>query len=88
MMPTSKHILERVKQVVIDFSEIPSELQQLTSDEDLFKLGMSSRSSVSLMMGLESEFDIEFPDEMLRKEIFQSVETIGQAIESLSTAKI
>jgi len=87
-VPTSKHILERVKQVVIDYSEIPSELNQLTFNEDLFKLGMSSRSSVSLMMGLESEFDIEFPDEMLRKEIFQSVETIGKAIESLSTAKI
>ncbi len=77
-------IYERVKQVIIEFSEIKSDLSKLSQHDNLFNLGMSSRASVSLMIGLESEFDIEFPDEMLRKEVFESIETIGKAIETLS----
>jgi len=81
------NVLERIKQVIIEFSEIQSDLSRLTLDDNLFNLGMSSRASVNLMMGLESEFDIEFPDEMMRKEIFESIGSIGQAVNNLILIK-
>lgn len=77
------NIVDRVKKVIINYSEISQDLSQLKEDESLFVKGMSSRASVAVMIGLESEFDIEFPDEMLRKEVFESVHSISKAIASL-----
>jgi acyl carrier protein len=44
---------------------------------------MTSRASVSVMLALEGEFDIEFPDPMLRRDVFQSIEAIGAAVDLL-----
>ena len=35
------------------------------------------------MLALEEEFDIEFPDEVLKKSTFESVHNIAQVIEGL-----
>jgi acyl carrier protein len=35
------------------------------------------------MLALEDAFDIEFPDEVLKKSTFESVRNIAQVIESL-----
>ena len=79
---TMEQIKERVRKTVTELTEIDQD-KLLKDDDDLFFNGMSSRASVALMLGLESEFDIEFPDEMLRKEVFESVHSISKAIESL-----
>ncbi|MND09072.1 Aminoacyl carrier protein [compost metagenome] len=50
---------------------------------DLYEAGMTSRASVSVMLALESEFGIEFPDSMLRRDVFESIETIGAAVRQL-----
>lgn len=52
-------------------------------DDDLFAAGMSSRATVGVMLGLESEFDIEFPDAMLRRDVFESIRAIGDALEAI-----
>jgi acyl carrier protein len=38
------------------------------------------------MLGLESEFDVEFPDAMLKRSVFQSVSAIRAALEKLHVA--
>jgi len=73
----------RIRQVVADQAHLavdPSALDDLT---DLFEAGMTSHASVNLMLGLEEEFDIEFPESMLRKSTFSSVSTIETAIAEL-----
>lgn len=77
-------IVERVKKVVVKHAEIGQDLDSLKEDESLFVKGMSSRASVAVMIGLEAEFDVEFPDEMLRREVFESVHSISSAISSLT----
>jgi acyl carrier protein len=77
------NIVERVKNVIIKYAEIPEDITSLDENESLFVKGMSSRASVAVMIGLESEFDIEFPDEMLRREVFESTYSISKAVESL-----
>ena len=73
----------RVKQVIVSYAELGDNATNLKVDDDLFALGMSSRASVGVMLGLESEFDIEFPDAMLRKDVFMTIGAISQAIESI-----
>lgn len=50
---------------------------------DLYELGLSSHASVNVMLALEDEFDIEFPDEALKKSTFASILNIEQVIGSL-----
>jgi acyl carrier protein len=50
---------------------------------DLYKLGLTSHASVDVMLALEEAFDIEFPDEVLKKSTFESVHNIAQVITGL-----
>ena len=45
---------------------------------DLFQAGMSSHASVNVMLALEDAFDIEFPDNMLKRRVFESVAAIAR----------
>ena len=78
-------IVLRVKQVLNDYAELSTNAAQLQEDDDLFSSGMSSRATVGVMLGLESEFDVEFPDNMLRRDVFESIRSISGAVESLLT---
>jgi acyl carrier protein len=55
----------------------------LDGGDDLFAAGMTSHASVSVMLALEETFDIEFPERMLRRQTFESVGAIADALLSL-----
>ncbi|MDX1914852.1 MAG: acyl carrier protein [Methylophilus sp.] len=76
-------IYTRIKDVLASHAELNQAADSLSEDDDLFAAGMSSRATVGVMLGLESEFDIEFPDAMLRREVFESVRSIANALETL-----
>jgi acyl carrier protein len=46
---------------------------------------MTSHASVNVMLALEDAFDVEFPDEMLRRSVFESISAIGAAVATLKT---
>ena len=50
---------------------------------DLFRAGMSSHASVNVMLALEDAFDIEFPDSMLKRSVFESMAGIDAAVQEL-----
>ena len=39
---------------------------------------MSSHASVNVMLALEDAFDIEFPDRMLKRSVFESIAGIAR----------
>jgi acyl carrier protein len=51
---------------------------------DLYDLGLTSHASVNVMLALEDEFDVEFPDETLKKSTFASIDNIEQVVASLT----
>ena len=55
----------------------------LADDGDLYQAGMTSHASVNLMLALENEFDVEFPDRMLKRSVFESVASIAAALDEL-----
>ena len=55
----------------------------ITNSTDLYRAGMTSYSSVVLMIALENEFGVEFPDSMLSRDIFQNIDAIANAIETV-----
>lgn len=84
MMTLSTETISRVQRVLGNHAELGKQADLLHTDDDLFAAGMSSRATVGVMLGLESEFDIEFPDAMLRRDVFESIRSISIAIEQLT----
>ena len=59
----------------------------LADDADLYQAGLRSHASVNVMLALEGHFDVEFPDHMLKRSVFESVGAIRTAIEQLVAEK-
>lgn len=76
-------IEERIRGVLKEQAQLGVDITALDSAGDLYEAGMTSRASVSVMLALESEFNIEFPDSMLRRDVFQSIVAIAAAVEQL-----
>ncbi|MFC8702968.1 phosphopantetheine-binding protein [Streptomyces anulatus] len=55
----------------------------LSGETDLWDSGMDSLSSVSVIVAVEEEYDVEFPDELLTREVFSSAAAIAAAVRTL-----
>ena len=77
-----------VRRVLRDHARLPVEIDTLDEHADLFHAGMSSHASVNVMLALEDAFDIEFPDDMLTRRVFESVAGIAAAIEQLQAGVV
>jgi len=75
---------DRIRQIIQQHGRMPTDVDSLPDDADLFLAGMSSHASVNVMLGLENAFDVEFPDEMLTRNTFASIAAIRAALEQLS----
>ena len=85
-MPESPHFYEeRVRKTLDAHARLPVDAGTLEPYDDLFQSGMTSHASVNVMLALEEEFDVEFPEEMLQKSTFESIEAICASIIALST---
>ncbi len=76
-------LAERIRQVLDAEARLPMPASSLADGDDLFRKGLSSHSSVSVMLALEELFGLEFPDALLSKQTFQSIEAIAAALRSL-----
>jgi acyl carrier protein len=72
-----------IRAVLRDHARLPVDIDSLADNADLFGAGMSSHSSVNVMLALEEVFDIEFPDQMLKRSVFESVSAISAAVGEL-----
>lgn len=73
----------RVRAVIREHGRLTTSVDDISDDADLYQAGLSSHASVNLMLALEEAFDVEFPERMLRRRVFQSVTAIASAIEEL-----
>lgn len=78
----------RVRALLAEHARLPAPVQSLDDRADLFRAGMSSHASVNVMLVLESEFDIEFPDEMLTRSTFETIGAITGAVTRLRAQQL
>lgn len=55
----------------------------LGEDDQLFDKGLDSFGSVQLMLALEEQFDIEFPDHLLNRRSFSTIRIIRETVSGL-----
>jgi len=74
---------EKIRRILKQHARLNTDADVLEPDSDLYQAGMTSHASVNVMLALEGEFDIEFPDQMLKRSMFDSIASIQSAIEEL-----
>ena len=75
----------RICRLLTENAHLAVDPSSLEDHADLYRAGMSSLSTVNLMMALEEEFGVEFPDDMLQPSTFQSVASIRSALGRLTS---
>jgi acyl carrier protein len=80
----TQSVSDRIRQVLDDHAQLPVDAGTLDDHADLFQAGMNSHASVNVMLALEDTFDIEFPDSMLKRSVFESISAIGFAVSTLT----
>lgn len=76
-------MVEEIREVLEAHGRLAVDVSTLAEDADLYEAGMTSHASVNVMLGLEDAFDVEFPDRMLRRDVFESIAAIGAALSEL-----
>jgi acyl carrier protein len=80
-------MIDRIQAILREHGRLPADAK-LTEETDLYDAGMSSHATVNVMLALEGEFDVEFPDRMLRRGVFQSIASIRAALEELEAERV
>ncbi len=75
---------DRIRAILKEHGRLAVDIATLADDSDLYEAGMTSHASVNVMLALEGEFDVEFPDRMLRRGVFESVTSIAAALTELT----
>jgi acyl carrier protein len=76
-------VTDEIRRVLGEHARLGAPAEQITGDANLYDAGMTSHASVSVMLALEDAFDIEFPDRMLKREVFESIDAIAAAVQEI-----
>jgi acyl carrier protein len=76
----------QIRTVLVDHGRLNQDAGKIASEADLYQAGMTSHASVNVMLALEGAFDVEFPDHMLNRKIFSSVQSIRSALVELGAS--
>jgi len=77
--------VDRIRNIIKQHARLSADADSLAPTTDLYAAGMTSHASVNVMLALEGEFEVEFPDRMLTRGTFDSIASIQNAIEELTS---
>ena len=85
-MPVTRESL--IRKVLSAHGKLSGDISSFGRSDDLYEAGMTSHASVNVMLGLEDTFGIEFPDSMLNRQMFSSIEAIDTALAKLNVGSL
>jgi len=81
--------LSIIRGVVAQHGRLATDVSHLADGDSLYTAGLSSHASVNVMMALEDEFDVEFPEHLLKRGTFESLHSLESALaEILDTSDL
>lgn len=75
--------VQDVRAILAAHGRLSVSVDELTDTSDLHGAGLTSLATVSLMLALEDHFDVEFPDALLSRKTFSSINSLAAAIDQL-----
>ena len=76
-------MLQTIRTLIAENGRLPVALEAISNDQDLYAAGLTSFAAVQLMLALEDRFDVEFPEQMLNRRSFASIDAIAGCIHQL-----
>jgi acyl carrier protein len=73
-------LLARIRNVLRVHGCLQRDPVMLSDDEDLYRAGMNAHASTNLMVALEREFDLEFPEQLLAPSLFGNINAIASTL--------
>jgi acyl carrier protein len=77
-------MIEQIRGVLRQHARLAVDVETLSPDADLYAAGLTSHATVNLMVALENQFNVEFPERMLRRRSFESIAAIQSALAELT----
>lgn len=75
--------LDEIREIVGTHGRLPCDVGELAPESNLYEAGLSSLTTVHIMLALEDHFDVEFPEAMLGRQTFESLLSIDEAVAEL-----
>ena len=76
-------IQEQIREILSNHGRLAVDVSELADDADLYEAGLTSLVTVNLLLAVEDHFDVEFPDDLLARRTFQSINSLAEAVEDL-----
>ena len=72
-----------IRRIVQQHGRLASDIAGLADGANLYSAGLTSHASVNVMLALEDEFDIEFPERLLKRSTFESIANLRDGLASI-----
>ena len=79
---------DRIRGILAKFGRFSVDVRSISAEADLYDAGLSSLATVNVMLAIEEEFDVEFPDRLLTRRSFQSVSSLTDVVEGLRSSTV
>jgi acyl carrier protein len=76
-------VSDPIRTILKEHGKLSVDAMVLADDANLYQAGMRSHASVNVMLALEGHFNVEFPDHMLKRSMFESVAAIRAAVDEM-----
>ncbi|WP_256379136.1 acyl carrier protein [Azospirillum sp. TSH100] len=80
---TDDGMIAGIRSVLAECGGLAVDAGTLALHDDLYAAGLTSHGCVGLMLGLEEQFDVEFPEKLLNRRTFESIAAIRDAVRGL-----
>ena len=77
---------DALRSILAEHSKLPVDISTLDVNDDLYEAGLTSLTTVNLMLAIEDHFDVEFEDSMLSRATFSSISALSEAVTELLEA--
>lgn len=73
----------QIREIIEKHGRLATDVAGLDDGADLYEAGLTSLITVNLLLAIEDHFDVEFPDELLSRKTFQSINALAAAVTTL-----
>jgi acyl carrier protein len=79
---------DQVRQILAEHGRLSTEIATLGDHDDLYRAGLTSHASVTVMLACEQHFGVEFPQSLIARSTFASVASIVAALDGLGASSV
>lgn len=79
---------DQLRGILDEVGGLATPVAEITADQDLFAAGLTSFATVTVMLAIEEEFEVEFPDRLLNRATFKTIATLVGVVTELKGDRV